>query len=129
MADIYDRALATATRMLKPRSEGGYGLLAELKVSVTGAYDPSTGTSPVVETTYSGSAFRDTYKREEIDGSRILANDVKFLVSPVLLSGATTPLLSPEDKIAFDGTTYTVISVAPWNYAGLNVGFEVQGRL
>lgn len=129
MSDIYDRSLALATRMLAPRSEGGKGLLAEFKVSATGEYDPATGTAPVVDTTYTGSAFRDTYERSEIDGTRVLASDVKFLVSPVLLSGATTPPLNPQYKIMFDGDTYTIISVKPWNYAGLNVGFEVQGRL
>lgn len=128
MADIYDRALATATRMLKPRSEGGYGLAATFTVTTVGEYDPATGTSPITETAYTGSAFRDTYKRQEIDGARVLASDVKFLVSPVQSDGTAMPMLNPEYKLAFDGDTYTIVSVMPWKYAGLNVGFEVQGR-
>ena len=128
MADIYDRALATATRMLKPRSQGGYGLEATFTVTTVGEYDPATGASPITSTAYTGSAFRDTYKREEIDGTRILASDVKFLVSPVQSDGNPMPLLSPDYKLNFDGDEYTIVSVMPWKYAGLNVGFEVQGR-
>lgn len=128
MADIYDRALDTATRMLKPRSDGGYGLEATFTVTTEGEYDPATGTSPIVETAYTGSAFRDSYKREEIDGTRVLASDVKFLVSPVQSNGSAMPMLDAQYKLAFDGDTYTIVSVMPWKYAGLNVGFEVQGR-
>lgn len=128
MADIYDRALATATRMLKPRSEGGYGLQATFTVTTVGDYDPDTGTSPIVETAYLGSAFRDTYKRQEIDGTRVLASDVKFLVSPVQYDGTDMPMLDSQYKIEFDGDIYTIVSVMPWKYAGLNVGFEVQAR-
>lgn len=129
MADIYDRALITATRQLAPRSQGGKGATAVFTIVVDGAYDTATGTTPQVTTNYTGSAFRDTYKRMEIDGSRVLASDVKFLVSPELANGAATPLLDPQYKLNFDGATYNIISVMPWNYAGLAVGYEVQARL
>lgn len=129
MTDIYDRSLALATRMLAPRSAGGKGLEMVLSVTSVGEYDPATGAAPITTTTYNGSAFRDTYKKEEIDGNRVLASDVKFLVSPKLLNGDTTPDINPQYKIAFDAQTYTIMSVSPWDYAGLNVGFEVQGRL
>lgn len=129
MPDIYDRALATATRMLAPRTSGGYGNTVVMTTRVVGEYEPETGEAPITETNYTGSAFRDTYKKEEIDGARILATDVKFLVSPTLANGDPTPQLSPDYKLNFDGEEYTIISVQPWNYAGLNVGFEVQGRL
>lgn len=128
MVDIYDAALATAANMLKPRSQGGYGLDATFTVTTVGEYDPATGSSPITSTNYTGSAFRDSYKRQEIDGTRVLASDVKFLVSPVQSNGTAMPMLNPEYKLAFDGDTYTIVSVMPWKYAGLNVGFEVQGR-
>lgn len=129
MTDIYDRSLALATRMLAPRSAGGKGLEMVLSVTTTGEYDTDTGEAPITTTTYDGSAFRDTYQKDEIDGTRVLGSDVKFLVSPVLLNGDTTPDISPQYKIEFDGQIYTIMSVSPWDYAGLNVGFEVQGRL
>lgn len=129
MTDAYDGALETALDMLKPRSQGGYGLEMVLTTTATGEYDPATGEAPITTTTYDGSAFRDTYKKNEIDGTRVLASDVKFLVSPKLLNGDTTPDINPQYKMTFDGQTYTIMSVSPWDYAGLNVGFEVQGRL
>ncbi|MNE92469.1 hypothetical protein D3C80_1901980 [compost metagenome] len=58
----------------------------------------------------------------------IKAGDVKFLVSPLLLNGSDMPEPKTQDKVLFDGDTYNVESVKPWNYAGLAVGFEVQGR-
>jgi len=128
VADIYDQVLAAAIRMLKPRSAGGYGFEATLTTEVVGAYDPATGTAPVTVTNYAGSAFRDTFRKDEIDGTRVLESDVKFLVSPKLVNGNTTPILNPEYKITFDGDVYTIINVSPWNYAGLTIGFEVQGR-
>ena len=128
MADIYDRALDMATRKLKPRSAGGFGFEATLTTEIVGAYDPATGMAPVTVTNYAGSAFRDTFRKDEIDGTRVLESDVKFLVSPKLVNGNTTPVLNPEYKITFDGDVYTIVNVNPWNYAGLNVGFEVQGR-
>lgn len=128
MTDIYDRAKATATRMLAPRSKGGKGLeLSVIHVS-TGEYDPETGTTPDTTTRYDGSGFRDTYKQSDIDGSRIKQGDVKLLISPVLLTGADMPKPVSQDNILFDGDTYTVQNVEPWNYAGLNVGFSVQAR-
>lgn len=129
MADIYDRSYALAVRMLAPRANGGKGAVAVFTTVIDGAYDPATGTTPQVTTNYTGSAFRDTYKRMEIDGSRVLASDVKFLVSPELADGSATPLLDPQYKLNFDGATYNIVSVMPWNYAGLAVGYEVQARL
>jgi hypothetical protein len=128
VADIYDRALGTATRMLNTRANGGYGDVAVLTVTTIGEYDPDTGTAPVTTTEYTGSAFRDTFKREEVDGVRVLATDVKFLVSPKLANGNAAPDLNPEYRINFDGQDYIVVNVMPWNYAGLTVGFEVQAR-
>ena len=128
MSDIYDEAKALAAEMLAPRSRGGNGLeLSVIHVS-TGEYDPETGTTPDTTTQYDGSGFRDTYKQSDIDGSRIKQGDVKLLISPVLLAGADMPKPVSQDKILFDGDTYTVHNVEPWNYAGLNVGFSVQAR-
>lgn len=127
MSDIYDRAKATAARMLAPRSQGGKGLEATLRRTVAGEYDPDTGASETV-TDYAGSAFRDTYSLQDIDGSMVKAGDVKFLLSPVLLDGTDTPEPKTQDKLLFDGGTYNVVSVKPWDYAGLSCGFEVQAR-
>jgi len=128
MADIYDRAKASAARMLAPRSKGGKGLELSLVRVTTGDYDPETGTTPVTTVQYDGSGFRENYKQSDIDGSRIKQGDVKFLISPVLLNAADMPQPVSQDKILFDGDTYTVQNVDPWDYAGLAVGFSVQAR-
>lgn len=128
MADIYDRARATAIRMLAPRSKGGKGLEMTLTRTVMGEYDPNIGGASSTTTNYDGSAFRDTYSLRDVDGSLIKSGDVKLLVSPELLNGSDTPTPETVDKILFDSTLYTVQSVKPWNYAGLDIGFEVQAR-
>lgn len=128
MPDIYDRAKASAARMLAPRSKGGKGLeLSLIRVS-TGEYDPDAGSSPITIEQFDGSGFRENYRQQDIDGSRIKQGDVKILISPVLLNGADMPRPISQNKIQFDGDTYTVQNVDPWDYAGLAVGFSVQAR-
>ena len=127
MPDIYDRAKALATRMLAPRSRGGKGLELVLRRETLGEYDPDAPQAPS-ELVVNGSGFREEYDNKYIDGTLIVRGDVKLLVSPVQLSGADMPTPLSNDRIEFDGTTYTVIAVGPWNYAGLAVGFELQVR-
>lgn len=128
MADIYDRARATAIRMLAPRSKGSKGLEMTLTRTVAGEYDPEAGGATSTITDYLGSAFRDTYSNSDIDGTLIKAGDVKFLVSPALLDGSPMPTPATTDTILFDSQRFTVESVKPWNYAGVDIGFEVQAR-
>jgi len=128
MEDIYDRAKASAARMLAPRSKGGKGLELSLVRVTTGEYDPETGTTPVTTIQYDGSGLRENYRQQDIDGSLIKQGDVKILVSPLLLDGADMPQPISQDKILFDGDAYTVQNVDPWDYAGLAVGFSVQAR-
>jgi hypothetical protein len=128
MGDIYDRAKASAARMLAPRSRGGKGLELSLVRVTTGEYDPEVGASPVTTVQYDGSGFRENYRQQDIDGSRIKVGDVKILISPLLQDGTDTPRPISQDKILFDGDTYTVQNVDPWDYAGLAVGFSVQAR-
>ncbi|WP_256806842.1 hypothetical protein [Pseudomonas kurunegalensis] len=128
MADIYDRSRALAVRMLAPRAKGGKGAEMTLQCRQQGAYDPVAGGSPTVTVSHFGSAFRDTYAQRDIDGTRIKLGDVKLLVSPEKLDGTELPVPTTQDRIIFDGKTFTLIAVKPWNYAGLAVGFEVQAR-
>lgn len=129
MADIYDRSKVLAVRMLAPRSTGGKGALLTLTKTVKGPRNPDTGATTDVVTNYQGSGLRETYEQRDIDGTNIKVGDVKFIVSPLQLNGSDMPQGAPQDKVAFDGKTYTVVQVNPWNYAGLAVGFEIQARL
>jgi len=128
MADIYDRSRALAARMLAPRGKGGKGLELVLERTVEGEYDPVTGGSASDTTSFHGSSFRDSYQQDDIDGTYIKQDDAKLLVSPVQLNGADMPTPETQDRLIFDGQVYAVISVKPWNYAGLTVGCEVQAR-
>jgi len=128
MADIYDRSRALAVRMLAPRDRGGKGAEMTLLRRQQGAYDPVAGGSQTVIVNHLGSAFRDTYDQKDIDGTRIKQGDVKLLVSPEKLDGTVLPTPTTQDQMIFNGKTYTLVAVEPWNYAGLAVGFEVQAR-
>ncbi|MFK3794725.1 hypothetical protein [Pseudomonas sp. NPDC088444] len=128
MADIYDRAKASAARNLAPRSKGGKGLELTLVRTTPGQYDPGTGSSTPTVENFQGSGLRESYKQSDIDGTRIKQGDFKILISPLLLDGTDTPLPKTQDKVIFDGDTYTVQDVTPWDYAGLAVGFSVQAR-
>lgn len=128
MPDIYDRAKSSAVRMLAPRSKGGKGLELSLVRFTTGEYNPEIGGSPVTAEQFDGSGLRQNYRQQDIDGSLIKQGDVRFLISPVLLDGADTPKPMTLDKVTFDGDTYTIQHVDPWDYAGIAVGFSVQAR-
>ncbi|WKL69423.1 hypothetical protein Q1Z72_12480 [Pseudomonas qingdaonensis] len=128
MADIYDRSRALAVRMLAPREKGGKGAAMMLQRRQQGAYDPVAGGATTVTVNHAGSALRDAYAQKDIDGTRIKQGDVKLLVSPQKLDGTDLPVPTTQDQVIFDGRTYTLITVVPWNYAGLDVGFEVQAR-
>lgn len=129
MADIYDRAKAQAARVLAPRSAGGKGFELTLRRTVTGAYDPVTGTSTAdTVTNYAGSGLRENYKTQDVDGTLIKSGDVKMMISPVLLNGSDMPEPLTTDLILFDGDTYTVQAVEPGDYAGLACFFYAQAR-
>ena len=128
MPDIYDRAKATAARLLLPRSSGGKSLELTLKRATPGEYDPITGGSTPTVQNYDGSGFRENYQQSDIDGTRIKQGDFKILISPVLLNGSDMPKPESQDSILFDGDIYTIQNVDPWDYAGLAVGYSVQAR-
>lgn len=128
MPDIHDRGRALAIRMLAPRPQGkGLGLVLR-KRSASGEYDPDTGGEVVTWTPANGSGLRTDYNQRDIDGTFILQGDLKILLSPVALDGSDMPSPSTNDQIVFDGSTYNVINVGPWNYAGVSCGYELQCR-
>ena len=122
---IYDRAKDLAARLLSPSDKGA---ALTLHVKTAGAYDPDTGTIGETVTNHSGSGIRTNYAAAEVDGSLIMQDDVKLIVSPVQINEADMPQPKPADAITFAGSVYQVISVKPWNYAGVACGFEVQAR-
>lgn len=129
MNDIHDRGRAMAARMLAPRSRGGKGLEIVLSViSQAGKYHPGTGGAAHAQTDHHGSALRVEYEQRDIDGTTIKSSDVRLLVSPLALDGSPLPKPATQNRITFDGITYTVERCSAWNFAGVDCGYEVQGR-
>lgn len=129
MTDIHDRGRALAIRQLAPRP-AGKGAPLVLRVTTPGVRNPATGTTPAPTVTdYAGSGLRTQYKSRDVDGTQILASDVRLLVSPILANGADMPTPKPGQRVQFDGGQwYTVMNSGAWNYAGVSIGFVVQGR-
>lgn len=129
MTDIHDRGRALAIRQLAPRPVGK-GAPLVLRVVTPGVRNPATGTTPpATENDYPGSGLRTQYARKDVDGTQILATDVRLLVSPVLLDGSDMPTPKPGQRVQFDGGQwYTVQNCSAWDYAGVSIGFVVQGR-
>lgn len=127
MPDIHDRGRALAIRMLAPRTKGK-GLALALRKKTVGEYNPETGGQDTVWTETDGSGLRTNYKQEDIDGNYVLQGDTRILLSPVALDGSDIPEPSTNDQIVFDASTYNVIRVGPWDYAGVTCGYELQCR-
>jgi hypothetical protein len=127
MPDIHDRGRALAIRMLAPRPKGK-GLELVLRKKTVGEYNPETGGQETTWAETDGSGLRTNYSQEDIDDTYILQGDVRILLSPVGLDGGDMPTPSTNDQIVFDTSTYNVIRVGPWDYAGVTCGYELQCR-
>lgn len=125
LVTVYTRPRATADRLLKK-----YGAAAVLTRTIPGAYDPTTGmTGAPTITNYTGIAFRENYALKDIDGTLIKRGDIRLLMSPKSTDG--TDMVRPQtatDTVLFAGTTYTVVGVDPFDFAGEAVAFYVQCR-
>jgi len=128
MTTIYDRARALAVRQLAPLSAGGKGAALTLIHNAPSEYVPGGIIPPTAETRSDGSGVRTWYNSKDIDGVQVQRDDVKIIVSPQLLNGADMPTPKVNDVVLFDGVNYRIQNVKPWNYAGVNCGFVVQGR-
>lgn len=105
------------------------GTDCELIRTTEGAYDPFTGQSGQTTTEYTVKGFRDNYTNAQIDGTRILANDVMIYLSPFQTDGTDMPQPITSDSIRFAGTIYRIIGVAVTSPVGTNVFFVCQCRV
>lgn len=101
-----------------------FGAPAVLRRAADGDYDTNfaevddNGTQ-----VYNTVAVRGEFKRSDIDGTQILATDVRLYVSPSL---ATAPL--PGDRIAFDTETFIVVNSKPVKPGAVVLLHDVQCR-
>lgn len=101
-----------------------FGAPAVLERVVVGEYDTTQG-APDEDSTqlYNTVAVRTAYKQSEVDGTSVLATDVKLLISPTI---ATPP--QTGDVIVLDGERYTVVSVRAEKPASILLLYTVQAR-
>ncbi|HET8791798.1 MAG TPA: glutamate 5-kinase [Modicisalibacter sp.] len=105
VAAAYDTDLADAVNAFTGRRE-----------TVSGEYDPVTGSYPTIVTNFSGRGVFGSYSVREVDGSHILITDVKLdgVLQNELINDVTGLPETPkvDDKVTRDGVTYSVINVA-----------------
>ncbi len=115
---IYDRAAATAERLLKR-----YGAPMVLKRTVEGDYDPSTGSSSNVTQEHVTTGVMLEYAQRDVDGTLIQHGDQRVYLSPDLV---VTPVTG--DTLRFNGSFFTVVVSRPLAPAGKTVLHDVQVR-
>lgn len=114
----YARAQATAERLIE-----NFGHTATLIQQ--GAETPSADPrNPTIgdPTLFPIKVVRTMFKANEVDGTLIRADDVKFIVA------ATGARPRAADRIAFDGLAHQIHAVTELNPAGTRVLFTVHCR-
>lgn len=102
-----------------------YGRSVTLTVNNEGDYDPATGTvSGDSETDYTVTGLLLGYKDQDIDGSRILANDRKCILAASGMSVVPTS----GDILTASSVDYSVIAVKTYEVNGTDFAYVLQIR-
>ena len=118
MAFDYARSAQTSARLLA--RFGQMGALRRQTAGPGSTYDPGEPTN----TDYAVNMAVIKYSDREIDGTRILASDLKVLVAPEV---EIEPL--PSDLLVLaDGRTLAIVTVTPLSPAGTVVLWTIQAR-
>lgn len=130
MSDYDVRAREAAHRGLKPKSQGGKGQAVKLLPAGHGPYDPSSSTAAA-----SAGAGQDccgielAYTAKEIDGTKILASDRKFMMSALSVKGEPIVAPVPGQRLQYaDGKSRKVEAVEAFQPAGLAIYYFLQLR-
>lgn len=116
MSFNYAATAATATRLLTR-----FGASATIKRQTTGAYDPSTGTTPVTVTELATTAAVFSFDQKYIDGTLILQGDQEAYLAPSVMP-------KQGDLLAWQSRDWNIVAVTPIGPAGVPVLYEVQLR-
>jgi len=73
-------------------------------------------------TEYSINVIRDAWKFGEVNGTSILATDLK------LMAAAGTVVPKPKDKITVSGEVYNIMDVMPEAVGGVDLYYIIQAR-
>ncbi len=117
--NFYDDMAEVAAEIIEE-----YGAPTTLKRTVTGAYDPSTGTNSnsIVSQDIIAAVF--DFDQKMINGTEIRTGDKRVYASAV---GVNPPLQA--DIFPWLGVDYAVVAVRPLAPAGINVLYEMQVRI
>lgn len=132
---VYDEARAAAIRILAPVGDNpdAAGQTVTLTYRPVGTYNPATGAvttpTPVTQTL---SGVEKTIKVDRVDGTKILAGDSEFVISPVTTDGDDVDLPDGLANAATltlaDGTAKAVVGVDPKRPAGALISATLHLR-
>lgn len=119
MSFDYAKTAATVLRLL-----GRFGTDVTISRSSAGAYDPETGKAASSTATWMAKAARgEPYSSREIDGTLIMAGDLKLIVS-----ADETHDLEPGDTITIEAEVWRVVKPNPVRPATTTVAYMAQLR-
>lgn len=133
MAEYDIEAQADAAEELAPKSKGGSGQEVTLIWQASATYDPKTGSNsaPAPET-QDCSGIEEQYRSFDIDGTKIKAGDVRFMLSPLTSAGEVVDLHEGEKGVLTlkeaSGVSKTVVRSEPYRPAGALVYAYLQLR-
>ncbi len=127
----YDReAQLDVAAELAPKAKGGVGQVVTLTIASERTRDDDTGKwSAGVPVTQTGSGIEKAYRAHEIDGQRVLATDIKFLLSPLDDKGRPITTAKIGAVLTLEnGVAHRVMDVGGKKPTGLPLIFELQLR-
>lgn len=98
-----------------------YGSSVTLQLITRGAYDTTTGETADVVVNTPLKALPQNYDTRDIDGVKILATDIRFLL---YYDGE----IGDEDKIVFNSVTYNLLKIDKKILQDANLLYTLQGR-
>jgi hypothetical protein len=126
MSTFYDDMAATAQEML-----GEFGQPATLTRHASG-YDPATSQTTAgdvsLDVSATGAGVTLDYRAAEIDGTLVLAGDVRLYLSARAQGGVPMPAPIPGDTVSVAGKTWRVVRASALAPAGQAVLHDVQLR-
>lgn len=92
-------------------------------------FDPATGkTTPGVPTSYVTKAVELGYEIKDRDGTRVQANDRRFLLAALTDAGVVIPKPSTAMRLTVGGASLAIVQVDPLEPGETALLYEVQCR-
>lgn len=126
----YDlEAQSNAASALGLVASGGNGMAVTLR-RLTGSTRDNTTlvTTPTYAADVIASGVQEAYRAFEIDGARIKAGDIKFLLSPLDRTGAVIVQPTPGSRVVIGSATWRVETVETLSPAGNPILHTLQLR-